>query len=155
LNSVRDYLLKEIKHDPSFIRIGVPFAFSLLRKNPSTAEDLAHEAESIWNSEYTKYMGISGRGRKRSLAAMVPKSPFPLERIAFSIDQMDSRYSKSIMVPLVGISSSYLSQFVACDLLKSPRHPDYFPTVLLSEILSKCEGPLYVGIRGRGYFSLA
>lgn len=44
-----------------------------------------------------------------------------------------------------------MSQFVPCDLLQTPKHPDYFPTVLLAEILSVSEGPLYDGVRGKGF----
>ncbi|KAJ3335283.1 hypothetical protein HDU91_002256, partial [Kappamyces sp. JEL0680] len=103
-------------------------------------------------SEFGKFRQLNPvQDKKRKPEAESRKSPFPFKRIPFALSQLHPGYSKSVMVPVAGLSTSYLSQFIACDILKTPKHPDYFPTVLLAEILSKAEGPLYVGIRGYGY----
>ncbi|KAJ3129268.1 hypothetical protein HK098_001966 [Nowakowskiella sp. JEL0407] len=53
-------------------------------------------------------------------------------------------YYSSLLVPIAGLSTSFLNQVVACDVLNTD---DYFP----AELLSRAEGPLYTAIRGKGY----
>ena len=154
LNAVRSALLNDNAKFPSFIRIGIPYEFSLLRNNSvSTCKEIATEVANLWNSEYMKFGSLGTKKRKSKADSDNDDSSivaFPFPRKAFSFDQMEKSFSKALLVPVAGLSTSYLSQIVPCDLFKSPKHRDYFPTVLLAEMLSKAEGPLYMGIRGQG-----
>lgn len=51
----------------------------------------------------------------------------------------------SILCPIKGIESSYLRQMVPCHITK--QHPDYYPVLVLTEVLSGTEGPLWNEIR--------
>lgn len=84
-------------------------------------------------------------------ASQTPTIVFPFPRVPYALDQLDIKFSRAVLVPVAGLSTSYMSQFVACDLLQTAKHADYFATVLIAEILSKAEGPLYAGIRGQGF----
>jgi Zn-dependent M16 (insulinase) family peptidase len=52
------------------------------------------------------------------------------------------------MSPIGGVDSSFVEQYVACDVMK--QHPDYYPILVLAEILSASEGPLWMEVRGKG-----
>jgi Zn-dependent M16 (insulinase) family peptidase len=155
LNLLRQTLAKDSANYPSFIRLGVPNEFSFLRNGQvSTCSEIAKKCYSFWNSEFIKFSKkIDGSDKRKSKfnddhSKKVTTFPFP--RIAFSFDQMEKEFSSSILVPVAGLSTSYLSQIVPCDLIKAPKHEDYFPALLLAELISKAEGPLYTGIRGQG-----
>ncbi|KAH6564750.1 hypothetical protein BASA60_010195 [Batrachochytrium salamandrivorans] len=60
-------------------------------------------------------------------------------------------WGRGLMVSVSGLSTSYFSQFVACDVFAPHPHSDYFATVLLAELLSRSEGPLYNAVRGPGF----
>jgi len=55
---------------------------------------------------------------------------------------------RCVLVPISGVESSFLQQWVQCDVPKV--HPDFFPLLVLCELLSRTEGPLYTRIRGAG-----
>ncbi|KAI1314376.1 hypothetical protein EDD11_002241 [Mortierella claussenii] len=63
----------------------------------------------------------------------------------------------SVLIPMKSITSSYLVSLVPCDIVFHPSTAtpecilDQFATLLLCEILSRSEGPLYSAIRGQGY----
>ncbi|KAJ2992542.1 hypothetical protein HDV02_002994 [Globomyces sp. JEL0801] len=139
---------------PSFLRLAVPFKFSLNRSTiESSTYEIAKDCERIWTSEVAQYESVQTTLSKRDSRHLGDHviQPFPFPRIPYSIQHLDPQFSKSVLVPVSGLGSSYMSQFVPCDLIRQPRHPDYFPTVLFAELLSRTEGPLYVGIRGLGY----
>lgn len=54
-----------------------------------------------------------------------------------------------VVTPVDGIESAYVEQVVPCGVHR--RDADYMPIYFLSELLSRSEGPLWVGIRGKGY----
>lgn len=139
LNAIRDFVLTSDPSNPTFIRIAVPKHFSYLYRDVrSTPEEISKDVIRLVESVIP---ATDNKKRKVSRARA-----FPYPRVAYIPPTNDL----SIMVPIT-IPSSYLCQFVPCDLLSKPKHPDYFPTVLLAEILSRPEGPLYLGIRGQGY----
>ncbi|KAL5032116.1 hypothetical protein BDV3_000710 [Batrachochytrium dendrobatidis] len=148
------------KSTPAFIQIGVPKNFSLsggasLGQNSECVDDIL----CIWSTEFTKYKSRqTPKGTKRRLSvndtADQPASlisPFPFPRNPFQYSHLDLKLGRGLLVPIPGLTTSYVSQFVACDVFASHPHPDYFATVLLAEILSRSEGPLYDAVRGPGY----
>jgi Zn-dependent M16 (insulinase) family peptidase len=147
LNKVRMHLLSD-SACLNFIRICVPFSFVSSDLSDKKFESLTHDVLRIWNSELEKNLIPLERKRKLEEAQY---HPFPFPRIPYSLYHFDNRFSNSLLVPVAGLTTCYLTQFVPCDLLKSCKDPDYFPTVLLAEILSRTEGPLYTSIRGQGY----
>jgi len=56
---------------------------------------------------------------------------------------------RCVIVPVEGIDSSYVGQVVPCAVHKLDA--DFMPVYFLTELLSRSEGPLWVGIRGLGY----
>lgn len=144
---------------PSFLRIAVPHDFSVV--NSGSFKDFAEEFHSIWTSEIQIYQRSNKSSLKRKhseteegtkIKETITSSAFPFKgRNPYSIFQVDPKVSRNVIMPLKGLNSSYLTQFVPCDLLNVHPHPDYFPVILLGEILSRTEGPLYTDIRGRGY----
>ena len=149
LNLLRQSLVKGTNNG-SFIRLGVPYNFSLLRNQQvSTCTEIAQKCHSFWRSEFVKFSAELG-AEKRKFDDKIAMKIFPFPRIAFKLDQMEKQFPPNILVPVSGLSTSYLSQIVPCDLFKTPKHEDYFPVLLLAELISKTEGPLYTGVRGQG-----
>ncbi|KAJ3268748.1 hypothetical protein HDV01_002321 [Terramyces sp. JEL0728] len=145
LNQLREYILNS--PGPSFIRVGVPFYFSIINsKNTSSDIDIAQDIKRIWNMEREKCQTIE---RKRKFTSSELPLAFPFPRVPYNLDQVDINFSKSLIVPVAGLSTCYLCQIVECDLLTN--RSDFFPTMLVAELLSRAEGPLYTGIRGKGY----
>jgi len=56
---------------------------------------------------------------------------------------------KHVLSPIGGVESSFLYQLVHCPVDK--KHPDCLPVLVLGEMISLTEGPLYTKIRGKGY----
>ncbi|KAJ3392913.1 hypothetical protein HDU84_003129 [Entophlyctis sp. JEL0112] len=101
-----------------------------------------------WDKEMAKFQ--SSRKLKAVFSEKSEKIvTFPYPRKAFSISDFDfSQFGQNVIVPVEGITASYMSLVVACDVLKSD---DYFGVVLLAELLSRTEGPLYTSVRGKGF----
>ncbi|KAG0340095.1 hypothetical protein BG000_000725 [Podila horticola] len=88
-------------------------------------------------------------------------SPFPFPRTPYkplASSSNGSNYApSSVLIPLKSITSSFLVSIVPCDIVYHPdtateeNHLDHYATLLLCEILSRSEGPLYSAIRGNGY----
>lgn len=153
LHGIREFMINGASTSPSFCRLAVPFRFSLNRAAASADFAISNDFLRIWSSEVSKYHSIT-QITKRKRGKEVFQSPFPYPRVPFALDQIDSKFSRNVLVPVGGLSTSYLTQFVACDILKNTNDPDHYPTVLLAEILSRTEGLLYTGIRGQGYYRL-
>ncbi|KAJ3047489.1 hypothetical protein HK097_011491, partial [Rhizophlyctis rosea] len=114
--------------------------------------------ERVWSES----VGVRGRlvkkGKKRKAGNGVEGGngsdgalPFPFPRTPYAARWIDGRFGKSVMLPIPGLATSFLTQSVECDVMRPHPHPDYFPVILLSELLSRTEGPLYTAIRGQGY----
>jgi Zn-dependent M16 (insulinase) family peptidase len=140
---------------PSFIRVAVPNDFSLFSledEKETGMEALAEEVNQIWMSEFRKLKIKSLLKRKHEDNHNISNiSPFPFPRCPYSLSHLDKSFSRNIVLPIEGLNSSYLVQFVPCDLLSVHPHPDHFAVLVLGEILSRAEGPIYTEIRGLGY----
>ncbi|KAG0231491.1 hypothetical protein BGW42_000197 [Actinomortierella wolfii] len=89
--------------------------------------------------------------------------PFPFPRTPYrplaKHVRDGSEAPNSVLIPLKSITSSYLIAIIPCDVVFDPRMTAASPelqieqvaTLLLCEILSRNEGPLYSAIRGNGY----
>lgn len=108
-----------------------------------------HDFARVWKSEMKDDSAL-GKRKFNSIEGENSVTCFPFPRRPFSYEDVESKFGSSVLVPVGGIGTSHLSQIVPCDLLSGDRK-DYFPTVLLAEILSRAEGPLYCAIRGQGY----
>ena len=53
------------------------------------------------------------------------------------------------LVPVAGCESASVRQVVVCDVAK--QDADYFPLLVMCEVLSRSEGPLFTRIRGAGH----
>jgi Zn-dependent M16 (insulinase) family peptidase len=148
LEKLRSILLSNFSN-LNFFRIATPFKFQIRNRAFRGLNEIATESCRIWNAEFEKF-DTGKLGKKRKMLDS-KASPFPFPRIPYSLKYFDSEFSKAVIVPVGGLTTCYLTQFVPCDLVKSYKDPDYFPTVLLAEILSRTEGPLYTGIRGQGF----
>ncbi|KAF9095759.1 hypothetical protein BGX23_012687 [Mortierella sp. AD031] len=86
-------------------------------------------------------------------------NPFPFPRTPYRpLAASDgAKAPSSVLIPSKSITSSYLVSIVPCDIVYHPEkateenHLDQYATLLLCEILSRSEGPLYSAIRGQGY----
>ncbi|KNE60829.1 hypothetical protein AMAG_06595 [Allomyces macrogynus ATCC 38327] len=72
---------------------------------------------------------------------------YPFPRVPYSLKDTPS----VTVVPIKGVTTSFLSLFTDCNLLDPPRNPQYHAVILLSELLSRSEGPIYERIRGPGF----
>ncbi|KAG0370552.1 hypothetical protein BC939DRAFT_297711 [Gamsiella multidivaricata] len=83
--------------------------------------------------------------------------PFPFPRTPYRPLAAGEGSPNSVLIPMKSITSSYLVSIVPCDIVYYPdlateeNHIDQYATLLLCEILSRSEGPLYSAIRGQGY----
>ncbi|KAG9065753.1 hypothetical protein KI688_002046 [Linnemannia hyalina] len=86
-------------------------------------------------------------------------NPFPFPRTPYRPLAASNgvKAPNSVLIPSKSITSSYLVSIVPCDIVYHPEkateenHLDQHATLLLCEILSRSEGPLYSAIRGQGY----
>ncbi|KAG0264586.1 hypothetical protein BGZ95_003552 [Linnemannia exigua] len=86
-------------------------------------------------------------------------NPFPFPRTPYRPLAASNgvKAPNSVLIPSKSITSSYLVSIVPCDIVYHPEkateenHLDQYATLLLCEILSRSEGPLYSAIRGQGY----
>jgi Zn-dependent M16 (insulinase) family peptidase len=147
LDDIRNFIIHE--SNSNFMRVGVPLRFSCAQTSESTSNEISQDCLTIWNSELLKYQTRHTIKRKRAERDHI--SPFPFKRVPFNWNQVDLKFGRNIAVPVGGLSTYSFAQYIPCDLLTTLKDADYFPTLLLAEILSRPEGPLYTGIRGRGY----
>ncbi|KAF9930207.1 hypothetical protein BGZ65_005461, partial [Modicella reniformis] len=82
---------------------------------------------------------------------------FPFPRTPYRPLAASDGAPSSVLIPLKSITSSYMISIVPCDIVYRPENAteenqlDQYATLLLCEILSRVEGPLYSAIRGQGY----
>ncbi|KAJ3008587.1 hypothetical protein HKX48_008446, partial [Thoreauomyces humboldtii] len=145
--------------------------FAQIAVSTGESVDLVRDVAGIWDEEVAKFRTLaltskvtttskrrktgSGSGsRKGTVTATVQKSlasPFPFPRRPYDLGLADMSFGNSVLVPIQGVTTTFLSQIVPCDIVNPHPHPDYFPVLLLAELLSRSEGPLYTSIRGQGY----
>jgi hypothetical protein len=112
---------------PSFMRIAVPNSFSLSADCETGPKALTQELYEIWISEWNRYAkNVKSKRKRKSNDKQSIASPFPFPRIAYSLSHIDNKFSRNVALAIPGIQSSYLVQFVPCDLLDPHPHPDYF-----------------------------
>jgi Zn-dependent M16 (insulinase) family peptidase len=104
--------------------------------------------ESYFISEWKKEFSVLVKRKKLNIQNQDMRSPFPFPRKPCLLSERDVNFGNAVMVPISGLQTSYLNQIVECDVLGTE---DHYPVVVLSELLSKTEGPLYAAIRGNGY----
>lgn len=149
LNSLRDTLLSQSSHKGAIVRLGIPLNFSLSPPTYFSSQDLADYAQNIWHNEFSKRVKDPITKRKRQSDDDIPV--FPLERTPYSVTQCDKKLGTALMMAIPGLNSSYVSQFIPCDIMGPYPHPDYFAVILLNELLSRTEGPVFTAVRGKGF----
>ncbi|TPX32519.1 hypothetical protein SmJEL517_g04347 [Synchytrium microbalum] len=80
----------------------------------------------------------------------LPPSPFPFPRQVYRLEDVAPEF-RSVMVPIAGVTASYLLQAVPCDVMKPATPVEKYSVMLLAELLSQTEGPLYTAVRGNGH----
>ncbi|KAF9201070.1 hypothetical protein BGZ49_008702, partial [Haplosporangium sp. Z 27] len=109
-------------------------------------------------SRTSKAMDIVLNKKDRvSGTASLALHPFPFPRSPYKPLANSEGAPNSALIPMKSITSSYLVSIVPCDIVYHPEdateenYLDQYATLLLCEILSRSEGPLYSAIRGQGY----
>ncbi|KAI9015118.1 Metalloenzyme, LuxS/M16 peptidase-like protein [Gaertneriomyces semiglobifer] len=148
LERVKQYLMdtQGLVGSPSFLQVAVP---GNSRVSGST---LMATISKVWDDTVQAYSSAMTPDIRFSALTHQPRStPFPFPRTAYNPLLMDGALGNAVVVPIPGVTTTYLSQIVPCDILRPHPHPDYFAVKLLAELLSRAEGPLYTAIRGQGY----
>ncbi|KAI3658348.1 hypothetical protein MP638_007322 [Amoeboaphelidium occidentale] len=147
LNGIHASLMKSIKG--SIIQIGVP---NVVGCNNEIAKEFVESTERLWN--HFKPDFSTGMKRNRDDSAVVEiknETVLPIIRRGFEFKEGYSDEIKELKIS--GITSSYLIQMVRCDILSpepGTHNKDFLPVLLLIQILSASEGPIYSAVRGRG-----
>jgi Zn-dependent M16 (insulinase) family peptidase len=155
LNRLRDCLV--VSNQPAaavpvgFIQIAGPNALDestqLVEKLGKVWTEFSQQCQSP--AAIVGHKRLANGKRKMESAATC----FPHPRVPFSIPKsLKTTNELALMIPLPGITSSYLLQMVPCDVLSvgGEHHEDFMPLQVLTSLLSRSEGPLYSEIRGRG-----
>ena len=129
LNRLRSIILLE-KPRSSVFQIVLPYGHS---------EEIIHIFENSWSHFVTS---IESGVRK-----VYPATPSRLPG-SFRILYDPPPHDILVIVPMKGVDSSYLVQTIPCQVLNSR---DQYAVSILATLLSRTEGPLYSGLRGRGY----
>ncbi|KAF9965299.1 hypothetical protein BGZ70_005101 [Mortierella alpina] len=107
----------------------------------------------------TSHLSLGEPSKEPVDGAKAEQEPFPFPRTPYRplVTEDGSSAPSSVLIPMKSITSSYLVSIVPCDIVYHPatateeNHLDQYATLLLCEILSRSEGPLYSAIRGQGY----
>ncbi|KAJ3133441.1 hypothetical protein HDU90_005760 [Geranomyces variabilis] len=145
LEQIKASLLQKIQADcPGFVQIAVPSGES---------KALVREFLHIWDEEFSAYKAHAQAGKPTTglQSKDLQISPFPFPRHAYTSLSADRTFGDAVLVPIPGVTTTFFSQIVPCDVLSPHPHPDFFSVTLLAELLSRTEGPLYTAIRGRGF----
>ncbi|KAJ3296826.1 hypothetical protein HDU79_005618 [Rhizoclosmatium sp. JEL0117] len=128
--------------EPGFVQIGVPIS------GTEGGEALLGQFLTKWDKEISSFCGVN-KVRPQSAGKGEVGTAFPLPRVPFDVSLLDTtKFGNGVVVPVEGVTASYMSIVVPCDVLKTK---DYYAVALLAELLSRAEGPLYTSIRGKGY----
>ncbi|KAF9585275.1 hypothetical protein BGW38_003101 [Lunasporangiospora selenospora] len=106
-----------------------------------------------------------GKGLATKAPALGSSDPMELETFPFprspykplAQSSSGSKNPSCALIPMKSITSSYLISIVPCDVIYHPELAteenflDHYATLLLCDILSRSEGPLYSAVRGNGY----
>ncbi|KAF9436745.1 hypothetical protein BGZ76_003102 [Entomortierella beljakovae] len=118
------------------------------------ASHLTLEDESLSSNNNSR--DSSRKGTSLGVESLALR-PFPFPRSPYKPLATSEGTPNSALIPMKSITSSYLISIVPCDIVYHPdtateeNHLDQYATILLCEILSRSEGPLYSAIRGQGY----
>ncbi|KAF9110917.1 hypothetical protein BGX27_005725 [Mortierella sp. AM989] len=136
------------QQDQPSVRISKDEVEATIKTSHLTLEDGSINSKNV---DITSSKGlVSGTG---SLAL----NPFPFPRSPYKPLADSGGAPNSALIPMKSITSSYLVSIIPCDIVYHPvaateeNHLDQYATLLLCEILSRSEGPLYSAIRGQGY----
>ncbi|TPX40564.1 hypothetical protein SeMB42_g05945 [Synchytrium endobioticum] len=172
LNRMRDYMRHAVSgikstapdtpaHATSgFVHIGLPLRFS-------TSNVVSAAFTRIWREEnqtaayFFDKQSRSAPGAKRKTTRNggafageglieLPPPPFPFPRQIYQLKNVSPEF-KSVMVPIPGVTASYLFQVVPCDVMRPTDPVEKYAVMLMVELLSLTEGPLYTAVRGNGY----
>ncbi|KAI9090979.1 hypothetical protein DFS34DRAFT_584846 [Phlyctochytrium arcticum] len=147
-------LLGATKEGPSFVQIGLPTGSTVAAKTSLGKDQSVAKFAEIWDREFAAYRKLQSTATldNSTGAATVRPSAFPYPRVPYNPQRCNRElFGSSLLVPIPGVTTSYLSQTVPCEVLRPHPHSDYFAVRLLTELLSRIEGPLYTAIRGQGF----
>ncbi|KAI9345270.1 hypothetical protein BDR26DRAFT_856658 [Obelidium mucronatum] len=125
LEALKSAIVVGMADSPGFVQLGLPLDSDESGVDRSTVLDLFLKK---WDQDARTFYSLT-KQRKGAAASLA----FPLLRHPFD-----------------GITASYMSIIVPCDVLKTK---DYYAVTLLAELLSRAEGPLYTSIRGKAWSS--
>ncbi|KAJ3070608.1 hypothetical protein HDU98_006362 [Podochytrium sp. JEL0797] len=132
--------------EPGFLQVAVPMGAGY---DPEKALKMVL---AKWDAEVEGFNSVKDlrkRGGANGKKGQEVATAFPLRRFPYNVDSLDTRaFGKAVLVPVEGVTASYMVTIVPCDVLKTV---DYYAVTLLAELLSRAEGPLYTSIRGKGY----
>ncbi|KAJ3237057.1 hypothetical protein HDU81_010060 [Chytriomyces hyalinus] len=143
LQSLRSAIVTGAPGLPGFVQLGAPLSIA---KEPVLEMFLEK-----WDTEVALFLaslnkGVSSSGGEKGANTAIA---FPFPRSPLDMTLVDTkRFGNGVIVPVEGVTASYMSIIVPCDVLKTT---DYYAVTLLAELLSRAEGPLYTSIRGKGY----
>lgn len=148
------YKKKEII--PGFVQLAMPFDY----KNDPIQEflDCWDKCYKIYQDQLNQHsMEISKNGHDDEEMKKINynnlykiTSTFPFPRKPFNINSIDQAH-QSVMVPIAGLCTSFLIQYVESEVLSPIPNKDIYAVTILAELLTRAEGPLYTSIRGNGY----
>lgn len=84
---------------------------------------------------------------KKSDSSKPTVSPFPVSRQVYQLSDIDATFGASVLVPISGLATSFVNITVPC----SVDSIDHAAVLVLCEVFSRIEGPLYTRIRGKGF----
>jgi Zn-dependent M16 (insulinase) family peptidase len=142
-----NYVLVSMMNEAAFVQVGYPSSIG----GDGFKEECVELFKQVWNT----LSGTVQKGKRSSNGEMKKQldkvNYLAIERMPFKFKPKYEDKHKTLKLP--GITASYLIQMVPCDVFitqEGKHHPDYHALVLLVQLLSVNEGPLYTSIRGRG-----
>ncbi|KAJ3115080.1 hypothetical protein HK100_001465 [Physocladia obscura] len=149
LDSLKLFLISGFVNSPGFLQLALP-----IKTSSAAAGVLKNDKEMLalflnkWDKEVSSFHGL-----KKTKPVLVERSElcsaFPFPRSSFDLSMLDTEtFGHGVVVPVEGVTASYLSIIVPCDVLKTS---DYYAVTLLAELFSRAEGPIYTSIRGKGF----
>jgi Zn-dependent M16 (insulinase) family peptidase len=113
LESLRTHLVCG-RSSPGFMQVALP-------NNLSVSSDvILNEISSCWDKEFENFKALHKKVKHQNSNK---QSPFPFPRDPYNLAEIDKTFTLGVLVPVQGISASYLSVIVPCDIL---RTKDFF-----------------------------